>query len=84
MKIWRMPVEIPSPIAFDRDTQHASYDREYVTRFWRILLVVDSVFQEFRSRFVGKNSPVHFFWGSFDLCSGARRSRRDHARSLLA
>ncbi|MGC2186627.1 MAG: DUF5996 family protein, partial [Terriglobales bacterium] len=65
-KIWRMPVEIPDPIAFDLDTRHASYDPEYATRFWRILLVVDSIFQEFRSRFIGKNSPVHFFWGSFD------------------
>ena len=93
VKIWHMPVEIPNPIAFDRDTQHASYDREYVTRFWRILLVVDSIFQEFRSRFIGKNSPVHFFWGSFDLCGhplfrtarpGARGSRPDHPRGLLA
>ena len=67
VKIWHMPVEIPNPIAFDLDTQHASYDREYVTRFWRILLAVDSIFQEFRSRFIGKNSPGHFFWGSFDL-----------------
>ncbi len=83
VKIWHMPVEIPNPIAFDRDTQHASYDREYVTRFWRILLVVDSIFQEFRSRFIGKNSPVHFFWGSFDLCvtrfSGRRASEREGA-----
>jgi hypothetical protein len=83
VKIWRMPVEIPNPIAFDRDTQHASYDREYVTRFWRILLVLESVFQEFRSRFIGKNSPVHFFWGSFDLCvtrfSGRRAPEREGA-----
>ena len=80
VKIWHMPVEIPSPIAFDRDTQHASYDRDSVTRFWRILLVVDSIFQEFRSRFIGKNSPVHFFWGIFDLCvtrfSGRRAPER--------
>jgi len=80
VKIWRMPVEIPNPIAFDRDTQHASYDREYVTRFWRILLIADSIFREFRSRFVGKNSPVHFFWGSFDLAvtrfSGRRAPER--------
>src|SRR6185369_5252518 len=70
-------------IAFDRDTQHASYDREYVTRFWRIVLVLESVFQEFRSRFIGKNSPVHFFWGSFDLCvtrfSGRRAPEREGA-----
>ncbi len=80
VKIWHMPVEIPNPIAFDRDTQHASYDREYVTRFWRILLAVESIFQEFRSGFIGKNSPVHFFWGSFDLCvtrfSGRRAPER--------
>jgi hypothetical protein len=83
VKIWNMPVEIASPIAFDRDTQHASYDREYVTRFWRILLAVESVFQEFRARFIGKNSPVHFFWGSFDLCvtrfSGRRAPEREGA-----
>ncbi len=80
VKIWHMPVEIPNPMAFDRDTQHASYDREYVNRFWRILLAVESIFQEFRSGFIGKNSPVHFFWGSFDLCvtrfSGRRAPER--------
>jgi hypothetical protein len=83
VKIWKMPVEIPDPIAFDRDTQHASYDPEYVTRFWRILLAVDSIFSEFRSRFIGKNSPVHFFWGSFDLAvtrfSGRRAPEREGA-----
>jgi hypothetical protein len=83
VKIWNMPVEISAPIAFDRDTQHASYDRELVTRFWRILLAVESVFQEFRARFIGKNSPVHFFWGSFDLCvtrfSGRRAPEREGA-----
>ena len=86
VKTWRMPVEIPNPIAFDRDTQHASYDREYVTRFWRILLAADSVFREFRSRFIGKNSPVHFFWGSFDLAvtrfSGRRAPERAGADSI--
>jgi len=86
VKIWRMPVEIPNPIAFDRDTQHASYDREYVTRFWRILLAADSVFREFRSPFIGKNSPVHFFWGSFDLAvtrfSGRRAPEREGADSI--
>jgi hypothetical protein len=86
VKIWHMPVEIPNPIAFDRDTQHASYDREYATRFWRILLAADSVFGEFRSRFIGKNSPVHFFWGSFDLAvtrfSGRRAPERAGADSI--
>src|ERR1700694_2203790 len=83
VKIWPMPVEIPHPIAFDRDVQHASYDRDYVTRLWRILLLVDAIFTEFRSRFIGKNSPVHFFWGSFDLAvtrfSGRRAPEREGA-----
>ena len=67
VKIWRMPVEIPNPIAFDQDRVHASYDPEAVQKFWRILLSVQCVFDEFRSQFIGKCSPVHFFWGSFDL-----------------
>ena len=86
VKIWHMPVEVPNPIAFDLDTQHASYDREYVTRFWRILLLTHNVFTEFRSRFIGKSSPVHFFWGSFDLAvtrfSGRRAPERDGADSI--
>jgi hypothetical protein len=65
--IWKMPVEIPDPIPFDQDEQHAAYDPEYVGRLWRILRSSDRVMQEFRSRFMGKCSPVHFFWGSFDL-----------------
>ncbi|HYK22735.1 MAG TPA: DUF5996 family protein [Pyrinomonadaceae bacterium] len=65
--IWKTPVEIPDPIPFDHDEQHASYDREYAERFWRILRSSERVMQEFRSRFIGKCSPVHFFWGSFDL-----------------
>lgn len=83
VKIWKMPVEIANPIAFDRDTQHASYDPEYATRFWRILLLSNSIFTEFRSHFIGKNSPVHFFWGSFDLAvtrfSGRRAPEREGA-----
>jgi hypothetical protein len=67
VKIWPVPVEIPDPIPFEEDQIHASYDPEYAQRFWRILLAVDRVFTEFRSRFIGKCSPVHFFWGSFDL-----------------
>jgi hypothetical protein len=62
-----MPVEIANPIPFDQDRVHESYDRESVQRFWRILLSVDAVFSQFRSEFLGKCSPVHFFWGSFDL-----------------
>jgi hypothetical protein len=80
IKIWRMPVEIPNPIAFDQDRVHASYDRASVEKFWRILLSVDTVFNEFRARFIGKSSPVHFFWGSFDLAvtrfSGRRAPER--------
>jgi hypothetical protein len=67
VQIWKMPVEIPEPIPFDEDQQHASYDPEYVTRFWEVLRASEKVMQEFRSRFIGKCSPVHFFWGSFDL-----------------
>jgi hypothetical protein len=67
VKIWPMPVEIPNPIRFDRDTTHASYDPEYANRFWRILVSADTILKEFRGRFIGKSSPVHFFWGSFDL-----------------
>lgn len=74
--IWPMPVEVPNPIRFDRDTEHASYDSEYAQRFWRILTLVDPVFKEFRSRFVGKHSPIHFFWGSFDLASTRFSGRR--------
>ena len=66
-KIWTTPVEVPDPIPFEKDTTHASYDPEYAHRFWRVLSQTDRVFQEFRGRFLGKCSPVHFFWGSFDL-----------------
>jgi hypothetical protein len=67
VKIWKMPVEIPNPIPFDEDRVHASYDPASVEKFWRILLSVAAVFTQFRAGFVGKSSPVHFFWGSFDL-----------------
>jgi hypothetical protein len=65
--IWTMPVEIPDAIPFDQDHVHASYDADYVNRFWRILVQVDRLLKLFRSRFSGKVSPVHFFWGSFDM-----------------
>jgi hypothetical protein len=67
VKIWTMPVEIPDPIPFDQDQQHESYDPIHANRFWQVLRNADRVMQEFRSRFIGKCSPVHFFWGSFDL-----------------
>jgi Family of unknown function (DUF5996) len=76
VKIWPMPVEIPNPIRFDQDRTHKSYDPEYAHRFWRILVNVDSVFKEFRAGFIGKNSPVHFFWGSFDLAVSRFSGRR--------
>jgi uncharacterized protein DUF5996 len=66
VQIWRMPVEIPNPTPFDQDEVHKSYDAEYVNRFWRALVNIDDVFKEFRARFIGKVSPVHFWWGSFD------------------
>lgn len=65
--IYRYPNEVPEPIRFDQDETHRSYDPEYAQRFWRILVQVDRVFKEFRSRFTGKCSPVHFFWGAPDL-----------------
>ncbi|MGB6898382.1 MAG: DUF5996 family protein [Candidatus Acidiferrum sp.] len=86
VKIWRMPVEIPDPIPFDQDTKHAAYNPEYASRFWRILLSCDAIFKEFRARFIGKASPVHFFWGSFDLAatrfSGRRAPERPGADSI--
>jgi hypothetical protein len=66
-RIWAMPVEIEGAIPFDQDRQHASYDPDYANRFWCILVLVERLFTRFRSHFIGKVSPVHFFWGSFDL-----------------
>jgi Family of unknown function (DUF5996) len=66
-RIWTMPVEIPDAIPFEKDRVHASYDPDYVHRFWRILVQVDRLLTRFRSQFLGKVSPVHFFWGSFDM-----------------
>ena len=87
VKIWKMPVEVADPIPFDRDTVHNAYDGEAVRRLWRILLSVDNVFSVFRSRFLGKSSPVHFFWGSFDLAvtrfSGRRAPQRSDSDPVL-
>ena len=81
--IWTTPVEITDPIPFEQDTTHASYDAEYANRFWRALVKMDEVFKEFRARFIGKVSPVHFFWGSFDMAvtrfSGRRAPEREGA-----
>ena len=65
--IWTTPVEVPDPIPFEKDQKHASYDPEYAQRFWHILAQASRVLTDFRSRFTGKVSPVHFFWGAFDL-----------------
>jgi uncharacterized protein DUF5996 len=67
ISLWPVPVEIEHPIRFPDDTTHASYDPEYANRFWRILVQADDVLRRFRAPFIGKCSPVHFFWGSFDL-----------------
>jgi Family of unknown function (DUF5996) len=67
IRIWSMPVEIENPIRFEADHEHGAYDPDSVHRFWRILVQLDRVFTAFRARFIGKVSPVHFFWGSFDM-----------------
>jgi Family of unknown function (DUF5996) len=80
------PDEVADPIPFAEDHKHASYDAEYANRFWRILVQADSVFKQFRGRFIGKCSPVHFFWGSFDLAvtrfSGRRAPERPGADAI--
>jgi hypothetical protein len=80
------PCEIPDPIPFERDTVHAAYDSQYANRFWRILVTVNSILLEFRSRFLGKSSPLHFFWGSFDLAvsrfNGLRAPERPGADAI--
>lgn len=63
----RKPNEVAEAIAFDRDETHRSYDREHANRYWRILVQTDRILKDFRTRFIGKGSPVHFFWGGPDL-----------------
>src|SRR5262245_45213824 len=67
VKIWPMAVELPTPFRLDRDTEHHAYDPEYANRVWRIFVSVERVFSACRCQFIGKASPVHFFWGAFDL-----------------
>ncbi|HEY2124524.1 MAG TPA: DUF5996 family protein [Chthoniobacterales bacterium] len=67
VKINLLPNEIENPVRFDEDEEHRSYDPEYARRFWRVLAQSERVLTKFRARFCGKCSPVHFFWGSFDL-----------------
>jgi len=76
VKIWTTPVEVADPVPFERDETHKSYDPEYANRFWRALVQSERVFQRFRSGFTGKCSPVHFFWGSFDLAVTRFSGRR--------
>jgi hypothetical protein len=76
VRIHRVPSELPDAIPFDEDETHRGYDREHVNRFWRILVQADRVFRIFRSRFVGKCSPVHFFWGAADLAVTRFSGRR--------
>jgi hypothetical protein len=83
VKIHPVPVEVKDPIPFAEDTAHAAYDPEAANRFWRVLVRTDQLFQQFSSKFIGKVSPVHFFWGSFDLAvtrfSGRPASPREDA-----
>jgi Family of unknown function (DUF5996) len=87
VKIWKLPVEVADPIPFDQDNVHSAYDADQVRRMWRILLSIDEVFKIFRARFLGKSSPVHFFWGAFDLAatrfSGRRAPERNDPDPIL-
>jgi len=76
VRIWTMPCEIEHPIRFEEDHRHAAYDPEFANRFLRVLVQADRVLTTFRARFLGKVSPVHFFWGSFDLAVTRFSGRR--------
>jgi hypothetical protein len=76
VRIWPVPVEISDPIPFEEDRVHSAYDAGAAQRFWRTLVHADRVLTAFRSRFIGKVSPVHFFWGSFDLAVTRFSGRR--------
>ena len=83
VEIFTKPQEVPNPIPFEEDTQHASYDPDHAHTFWRVLAKITPVFEKFRGRFIGKCSPVNFYWGSFDLAvtrfSGKRAPKRENA-----
>ena len=81
VKIHSRPDEVPNPIPFAEDETHRSYDPQSAHRFWRILVSSDTVLKEFRARFIGKCSPVHFFWGSFDLAVSRFSGRAAPERS---
>jgi uncharacterized protein DUF5996 len=76
VRIWTMPVEIPDPIRFEQDREHAVYSSEHAHRFWRVLVEVDRVLTIFGARFLGKVSPVHFFWGACDMAVTRFSGRR--------
>jgi len=86
VKINPMPMEVANPIPFDLDTVHKSYDADYAHRFWRVLVDAERVFRKFGTGFLGKISPIHFFWGSFDLAvtrfSGRPAPPRDGADGI--
>jgi len=86
VRIWTMPVEVPDPVRFESDTVHRSYDPAAANAFWRALVAMKPVLERFRCGFVGKCSPVHFFWGSFDLAvtrfSGRRAPDRPGADAI--
>ena len=76
VRIWTTPCEVESPIPFEADNTHAAYDAAAAQRFWRVLVLADEAMKAFRGRFLGKASPVHFFWGSFDLAVTRFSGRR--------
>jgi hypothetical protein len=86
VQIWPMPVEVPNPIRFDQDEQHHSYDPVFANRFFRVLSQTDRALKTFEGQFLGKQSPSHFFWGSFDLAqtrfSGRRAKERPGADAV--
>jgi len=81
VKIWPMPVEVPSPIRFADDTTHASYDAAAASTWWRAMARGAEVMNEFRAGYIGKSSPVHFWWGAFDLAVTRFSGRRAPARA---
>ncbi len=91
LAIWTTPVEVPERVPFEQDNTHSAYDPEYAHRHWRVLVQADRIMKKFRSSFTGKVSPVHFFWGAFDLAVTRFSGRRapDHpgvpnvARSVM-
>jgi len=83
VEIWPVPVELKTPIPFAEDAGHCTYDPEAAHRFWRVLTRADQVFQKFSAGFLGKVSPVHFFWGSFDLAVTRFSGRRAPDRSEM-